>query len=176
MWCQYIILNPSELEIKDTSDSPYFVNFLDLCLEDRQHMGFLYHNLSDILDLVLNIPILLQEAQSWQKDWQSRDFPFLDWNMHLKSFMVVIRTLLENMIDLCLPMPKIYLVVHNIVIPIYKYLYTFLYHMVWMAPFRLFSKYIFWTCIIQMVLLPQCQRCWAVMSIHGFSMHLSVIG
>ena len=60
---------------------------------------------SDYSDFIKRGSILVERLTK-------QGFPFLDWNMHLKNSMVVIRTLLENMIDLCLPLPKIYLVVN----------------------------------------------------------------
>jgi hypothetical protein len=60
------VIYPSELEIKDTSDSPNFVNFLDLCLEinDNKLTTCLYDKRDDFNFNIVNFPFLSSNIPS----------------------------------------------------------------------------------------------------------------
>ena len=63
----YIVIYPKELEIKDTTDAPNWVNYLDLCLEFDQD-GKLYTRLYDKCDdfyfPIINVPYLSRIFQN----------------------------------------------------------------------------------------------------------------
>ena len=60
------VIYPSELEIKDTSDSPNFVNFLDLCLEinDNKLTTCLYDKRDDFNFNIVNFTFLSSNIPS----------------------------------------------------------------------------------------------------------------
>ena len=60
------VIYPSELEIKDTSDSPHFVNFLDLCLSinNKQISTCLYDKRDDFNFNIVNFPFLSSNIPS----------------------------------------------------------------------------------------------------------------